>query len=90
MVLDTCQPSKDDDGRPVDHGQLDPELLFGAQGWCEARNPIHRCRVSHLHQACKHWHSASLHGRAAARAMYETAPRRLLSTRISEKRLVHI
>ena len=31
-----------DDGEPVDHGKVEPELLFGSKGWCEAEEPAHK------------------------------------------------
>ncbi|KAK9805311.1 hypothetical protein WJX73_000673 [Symbiochloris irregularis] len=43
MVLEECNPNKDDFGNPVAHGQRDPELLFGANGWCEAKQPQWQC-----------------------------------------------
>ncbi|KAK9805381.1 hypothetical protein WJX73_008851 [Symbiochloris irregularis] len=46
MILDRCQPNTDDAGQPVSHGRLDPELLYGPEGWCEAKKPEHRCPCS--------------------------------------------
>ncbi|KAK9846205.1 hypothetical protein WJX84_007485 [Apatococcus fuscideae] len=32
-----------DHGESVDYGGIEPELLFGSQGWCEAEQPAHKC-----------------------------------------------
>lgn len=34
---------QDDDGNPTDWAFVDPELLYGSQGWCEADEPVHHC-----------------------------------------------
>ncbi|KAK9805353.1 hypothetical protein WJX73_005210 [Symbiochloris irregularis] len=47
MVLNDCNPSKDDRGEPTGWGNVEPDLLYGQeQGWCEAANPAHRCNSS--------------------------------------------
>ncbi|KAK9909083.1 hypothetical protein WJX75_006916 [Coccomyxa subellipsoidea] len=43
MILGMCNPSKDDEGNPTDWAFVDPELLYGPNGWCEADEPAHRC-----------------------------------------------
>ncbi|KAK9805384.1 hypothetical protein WJX73_009679 [Symbiochloris irregularis] len=43
MILDQCQPNRDDAGEPVEHGRLAPELIFGPDGWCEAEEPEQSC-----------------------------------------------
>ena len=34
---------QDDEGNPTDWAFVDPELLYGPNGWCEADEPAHRC-----------------------------------------------
>lgn len=34
---------QDDEGKPTDWGHVEPELLYGSHGWCEADEPLHRC-----------------------------------------------
>lgn len=34
---------QDDEGNPTDWAYVDPELLYGSQGWCEADEPKHHC-----------------------------------------------
>jgi hypothetical protein len=38
-----CQPSKTPDGRDTSWGTVDPEDLFGPQGWCMAAEPRIQC-----------------------------------------------
>ena len=38
-----CQPSKTSDGRDTSWGTVDPEDLFGLQGWCMAAEPRIQC-----------------------------------------------
>ncbi|KAL4427668.1 hypothetical protein ABPG75_001757 [Micractinium tetrahymenae] len=38
-----CQPNKLPDGTPTRWGWVDPEKLFGPDGWCMAEKPKHTC-----------------------------------------------
>ena len=38
-----CQPNKTPDGRNTTWGTVDPEDLFGPQGWCMAAEPKIQC-----------------------------------------------
>lgn len=38
-----CQPNKTEDGQDSVWGTVDPELLWGPEGWCNADRPAHRC-----------------------------------------------
>ena len=43
---------QDDEGQPTNWANIDPELLYGDQGWCEAETkPSHTC-VWALEPAC--------------------------------------
>ncbi|KAK9858861.1 hypothetical protein WJX84_000344 [Apatococcus fuscideae] len=43
VVLPHHLPLQGEDGESVDHGMIEPELLFGSQGWCETEQPAHKC-----------------------------------------------
>ena len=34
---------QDDEGQPTNWGDVDPPLLYGPEGWCEADAPKKRC-----------------------------------------------
>ncbi|EFN56537.1 hypothetical protein CHLNCDRAFT_51514 [Chlorella variabilis] len=38
-----CQPSKLDNGTATAWGEVEPELLFGPEGWCTSEAPRHVC-----------------------------------------------
>ncbi|KAL4443960.1 hypothetical protein ABPG75_011697 [Micractinium tetrahymenae] len=38
-----CQPSRTPDGRPSQWGTVEPELLWGPEGWCNAATPQQQC-----------------------------------------------
>ncbi|KAL4425009.1 hypothetical protein ABPG77_002894 [Micractinium sp. CCAP 211/92] len=38
-----CQPNRLPDGRPTNWGTVEPEDLFGPEGWCNAEQPRHEC-----------------------------------------------
>ena len=39
---------QDDVGNPTNWGNIAPELLYGPEGWCEAKKPIKACALSCL------------------------------------------
>lgn len=42
-MFEYCQPNRLPDGRETAWGTVDPEQLFGPQGWCNAPEPQHLC-----------------------------------------------
>ena len=54
---------QDDEGQPTDWAEVDPELLYGPDGWCEAAQPTH----SYALLAClRHALVLGIRARAAA------------------------